>query len=132
MSYTISQKPNSPIIIATFADPFDTVNDGGAVAGYLLDALNNSTSNIYYIADMSGVKIEFSDLVMGLAAAYTTPGSPYANPRLKTYTVANDDLIEFGAKAAAEQQQYGKVEVKFYRDVKEALEAISAVTAGSK
>ncbi|MCU0464374.1 MAG: hypothetical protein MUF38_07365 [Anaerolineae bacterium] len=132
MSYTISQKPDSPIIIATFTDPFDAVNDGGAVAGYLLDALNNISGNVYYIADMSTIKIDFSDLVMGLAAAYTTPGSPYANPRLKTYTVAHDDLIEFGAKAATEQQQYGKVEVKFYRDVTEALEAIRAVTAGSK
>jgi hypothetical protein len=91
------------------------------VAAQLQTLLSNTNSNVYYIADMRKVKISFSDLVVGLAQAFANKSSPYANPRLKTYTVASDELIAFGAKAAAEQDQYNKAAVKFYPGVDEAL-----------
>lgn len=121
MSHTIKQLPNEAIIVATFSEPFDPAGDTGAVANYLQDSLKQSKGTLCYVVDMRGVKIKFSELVVGLAQAYTDKSSPYINPRLKTFTVANDDIIAFGTKAAAEQEQYNKAAVKLYADIDEAL-----------
>lgn len=124
MSYTFKQLANEPIFIAKFTEPFDVVADGSGVAGKLQDALNNSSGPVYYVADMSEVRIQFSDLVIGLAQAYSDKSSPYANPRLKTFTVANDELIAIGTKAAAEQEQYGHAAVKLYSSVDAAMQDV--------
>lgn len=121
MAQTIKKMPNEPIIVAKFTEPFDVVADTSVVAARLQDALSSGSDNVYYIADMSEIKIQFSDLVSGLAQAYADKSSPYSNPRLKTFTVARDELIALGAKAAAEQKQYGNAAVQFYASVDEAL-----------
>jgi hypothetical protein len=121
MSQSVKQLSNEPIFVAKFSEPFNVVQDGSSVAAALQEALNNSSTTIYYIADMRDVKIQFTDLVAGLAQAYTDKSSPYVNPRLKTFTVANDTLIALGTKAAAEQEQYHKASVKLYSTVDEAL-----------
>lgn len=130
MPYTIEQFPDEPIIVVTQKDPFDAVNDSMAVAAFLLDALEKSNGDLYLVGDMTGISISFSDLVAGMAAAYATPGSPYTNPRLKTFTVATSKLLELGAKAAAEQRQYGNANVKLYATRDEALNEIRKILSG--
>lgn len=100
------------------------MKDSTAVAIQLLEFLDKTTGPVYYIADMRDIKIKFSDLVMGMSQAFTDPHSPYANPRMTTYTVASDLLISLGVKAASEQQQYGKADVKMYKSVDDALAEI--------
>lgn len=124
MGQSISQVPDQPILIAKFTPPFDPMKDSMAVAGQLLEFLDKTTGHVYYIADMRDIKIKFSDLVMGMSQAFTDPHSPYANPRVTTYTVAGDLLISLGVKAASEQQQYGRADVKLYKSVDEALAEI--------
>jgi hypothetical protein len=121
MSQTVRKLANEPIIVAKFGEPFNAVQDGNTVATILQDALNNSDKTIYYVADMRDIKVQFADLVAGLAQAYSDKSSPYVNPRLKTFTVANDTLIALGTKAAAEQEQYGKAAVKLYATIEDAL-----------
>lgn len=124
MGQSISQIPDQPILIAKFTPPFDPMKDSTAVAGQLLEFLDKNPGPVYYIADMREIKIKFSDLVMGMSQSFTDPHSPYANPRMTTYTVASDLLISLGVKAASEQQQYGKADVKMYKSVDEALAEI--------
>lgn len=121
MSTTVKKLPNEAIIIAKFTEPFDAAQDTTAIANHLQDVLNNSSGTLCYIADMSEVKIKFSDLVLGLAEAFSNKSSPYANPRLRMFTVGSDELITFGTKAAAEQAQYNKANVALYSDVDSAL-----------
>jgi hypothetical protein len=128
---SLSQVPDQPILIAKFTPPFDPVKDSSAIAVQLLEFLDKSAGTVYYIADMRDIKIKFSDLVMGMAQAFTDPQSPYANPRVRTYTVASDLLINLGAKAASEQQQYGKANVKMFKSVDEALAEIRKQMAKS-
>jgi hypothetical protein len=131
VGHTITQMPDEPIIVATFTNPFDPVKDAVPVAGYLLEHLKNTTGRVYYIADMSGLKINFSDLVQGMSQAFTDPNSPYVNPRLATFTVAGDTLISVGVKAAAEQQRYGKANIKLYRSINQAMSEIRKQMAKS-
>ena len=100
------------------------MKDSTAVAVQLLEFLDKNPGPVYYIADMRDIKIKFSDLVMGMSQSFTDPHSPYANPRMTTYTVASDLLISLGVKAASEQQQYGKADVKMYKSVDDALAEI--------
>lgn len=127
MGVNISLNANEPIIIAVYTNPFNAVEDSNAVAGYLIDFLEKSKEQVYFVADMREINVTFSDLVSGLAVAYTTPGSPYANPRLKTFTVATDELISLGAKAVAEQRQYGRADVQLYNTVEAALTEIKTL-----
>ena len=100
------------------------MKDSTAVAVQLLEFLDKTQTKVYYIADMRDIKIKFSDLVMGMSQSFTDPNSPYANPRMSTYIVASDLLISLGAKAASEQQQYGRPNVKMYKSVDDALAEI--------
>lgn len=131
MGQSLSQVPDQPILIAKFTPPFDPMKDSMGVAVQLLEFLDKTQGRVYYIADMRDIKIKFSDLVMGMSQAFTDPHSPYANPRLTTYTVASDLLISLGAKAASEQQQYGRANVKMYKSVDEALAEIRKQMAKS-
>jgi len=115
---------NDSIIIGTYSEPFDPLADSYTAAEYLLDALKNSFTTMYYVADMRQLKVSFSDVMIGLDTAYKTPGSPYKHPNLKTFTVATDELIKMGAIAAAQQMQYGQSDVMFYHNIDEALKEI--------
>lgn len=124
MSYTVEEKPELKAVLITYNAPFDSIKDTGGVAEYLMEALASRTEELHFVADFSGTKVSFGDLVSGMAEAYRTPGSPFSNPLLKTYTVANDNLIKIGVKAAAEQEQYGMASVKLYSSVEEALQDV--------
>lgn len=124
MGQSISQVPDQPILIAEFTPPFDPMKDSMAVAVQLSEFLAKHEGHVYYIADMRKIKIKFSDLVMGMSQAFTDPHSPYSNPRLTTYNVASDLLISLGTKAANEQQQYGKADVKLFKTTEDALAEI--------
>lgn len=127
MSHNITSVPEKPIVIAEFTEPFNAVEDSDAVAAYLNKFLNQHTGTVHYIADMSKINIDFSQLILGMAAAYKTPNSPYSNPRLKIYSIASDEMIILGTQASAEQEQYGKVDVRLYPDQAAALAEINAV-----
>ena len=124
MTYIIEEKPELKAVLIVYEAPFDSIRDTGGVAQYLMEQLANRTEELHFIADFSGTKVSFGDLVSGMAEAYRTPGSPFSNPLLKTYTVANDNLIKIGVKAAAEQEQYGMASVKLYASVDEAMEDV--------
>lgn len=132
MSLTITQLSDEPIIVAKFNEPFDAINDTTAVAKMLQDTLSSTSGTLCYIADMSEVQIKFSELVVGLAEAFSNKASPYANPRLRMFTIGSDELIAFGTKAASEQAQYQKANVKLYPDMESALaDARNALKAAS-
>lgn len=126
MVYTIDNKSDEQVIIATFAEPHDIVNDSIGVAEALLEALAATEGNLHYIANLSQIKINFGDLTLGMATAFRDPNSPYSNPRLKTYTVSTDMLAQLGTQAANEQEQYsGAQEIKIFDSVDDAMEAIN-------
>src|SRR5678815_2205750 len=102
MSQTLQAVRHEPIFVATFGEPFDAVKDGSTIATMLQDALNNSEQTIYYIADMRDVQVQFTELVAGLAHAYSDKYSPYVNPRLKIFTVAHDTVSVLETKAVTE------------------------------
>lgn len=121
MSFKFERVPNEPIVIGTLSNPYDPAPDVEGISMALIQVLNETSETIYYVADMSDLNVSFSDLTMGLAQAFRTPGSPYANPRLKTLPVGSAGMIKFGVEAASQQSNYGKQQIKLYASVDEAL-----------
>ncbi|GAB4530562.1 MAG: hypothetical protein OHK0046_51210 [Anaerolineae bacterium] len=121
----VTYHPEHNTLVITYGEPFDAVNDATEVAMKLQERLNETSSPVHFVADFSSIKISFSDLVTGMAEAFATPGSVYANPRIKTYLVTSDALALLGQKAASEQEQYGRVQVVPYESVESALAEIA-------
>lgn len=127
MTVTLEYLEDKNILVGTFSEPYHPINDSGASAEKLMELLQTKTGDIHYVADLREVEIAFSDLAIGMAEAFGNPNSPYINPRVKTYTVGSSALIEFGVKAATEQEQYGNIEIKLYKSVDEAFADIDSV-----
>ena len=132
MAFKFERVPGEPIAIGTMFNPHDPVNDTIGLSEELTKTLNEISDTVYYIADMSSLDVSFADLTVGLAQAYRTPGSPYANPRLKTFPVGSAGMIKFGVEAASQQANYGKQQIKLYASREEALETIRSEMAAAK
>jgi hypothetical protein len=74
---------------------------------------------VYRIVDLTNVNLDFSSMMMGMAAETSQAG--YRDPDIVTILVASGDLAEFGTKALREQEQYGKADVKLFSTKDEAL-----------
>lgn len=132
MTFKFERVPNEPIAIGTLDNPYDPMADAGGIAQELLKVLSETTGPLYYVADMSELNVSFAELTVGLAQAYRTPGSPYANPRLKTFPVGSAAMIKFGVEAASQQDNYGKQEIKLYASREEALQNVRSEMAAAK
>ena len=129
MSYKFERIPGEPVVVGTLFNPYDPGPDVEGIAQELNKVLNETTGTMYYVADMSGLNVSFSELTVGLAQAFRTPGSPYANPRLKTFPVGSAAMIKFGVEAASQQSNYGKQQIQLYASREEALAAARAAIA---
>jgi hypothetical protein len=131
MSYTFERFPNEPIAICTFKQPYDPKADAQGAAEELIKMLASIQGDVYYIADLRNINVSFSDLAVGLAQAFKTPGSPYANPRLKTFTVGSGELVRIGVETTARSQAYGNVQVRLFTSLEDALEQVRVEIAKS-
>jgi hypothetical protein len=131
MTVKLESRTQPKVLIATNQEPYDPVADTMQIAAELQKRLDETTDDVYFISDLRHVKVTFSDLVQGMAAAFKTPGSVFANPRLKTFTVGNELLVQLGAKAATEQDQYGRVAISLHTSVESAIEAVKKALAAT-
>jgi hypothetical protein len=124
MSVNIEYRPEHKVIIATSQEPYAPAEETIQIMGELQKRLTENKGNIHFVSDLRSVKISFSDLVEGMALAFRTPGSAFADPRVKVYVVGNQEFVDIGAKAATEQSQYGRVPIQVFNSVEGALEAV--------
>lgn len=124
MTVRLESRTQPKVLIATLLEPYDPISDTVQIAMELQKRLDSSNEDVNLITDLRNINVTFSDLIQGLAVAYKTPGSVFANPRLKSFTVGSDLLIQIGAKAVSEQEQYGRIPIKLHSSVESALQAI--------
>ena len=125
----IDYRENENTLIITYSNPLDIIQDTIVSMNEIRKILDSTDGDLYSIADMRGIEITFADLTQGMAQAFSTPDSVYANPRLTTYTVGDSELVRLGTEAVSKQDQYGKIAIKLYSSVEEALEAINQSTS---
>lgn len=123
MGHQINYKPSQSILIGTFTEPFNIAEDAIAVGNALGEALEEVEGFVYYVADLSQVRVSFEDLGKGMGAAYGDPNSAYRSARLKIFTVSVDLSIEVGTRAT-NQDQFGDSSAIVFRTVDDAMAAI--------
>jgi hypothetical protein len=120
MSYTIEQLPGEPIVLVTFANPFDIRTDIPLFVEELRAIFDASPEPLIDITDTRGLKIAFGDIVAGMAMLTRGTMSVLNHPNVARYIiVADSDLIRVAGQALG-QRQYGNLRVSVVKDPGEA------------
>jgi len=120
MSYTIYPHTDLPAIICVLGAEFNLKADMDNVLQELHALLDQVGQPVYYINDISGAKMNFSDLVVGMGAA-ATAGGVLRHPNLyELIMLSASDVIRLGVTALG-QSQYGGIKARFAKSLDEAL-----------
>lgn len=121
MTYEIKQMENLPIFVATMSEPHDAIADATGIEKEMHQNIAAVNGTVYYIPDLSAIKITFSNIVIGLNEAFKEgSGSFYSNPRVKMLMVGSDEMLRVAADAGS-QDQYGNVPIELFATVDEAV-----------
>jgi hypothetical protein len=120
MAFTIEQLPGEPIWIITYEEPIDFKNDPVGVKSYLGEATADCPGVFYSVHDARDITVKFSDVVMGLAAAFRTSNFKLDASRGRMLVVGAEKLIRLAAESA-KQVQYGGVHIEIFDTMEEAL-----------
>jgi hypothetical protein len=124
MSYKVEMLPNEPIMVTTFEAGFDVRRDATGVVKQMRALLDAATQPVYMLDDTINMKLNFADLVGGLAMV-TRGETDVVNHRnvRRIVIVTSSDILKF-ATTALKQSQYGGKEVAVYTSMDDALAAI--------
>ena len=78
---------------------------------------------VYRIIDVTTMDLTFPDMTAAMAAERGLEGGS-GDPDVTTCFVGSGALVEIGTKALAEQDQYGKGNVKMFTSVDDAVDFI--------
>jgi len=122
MTHTIQQVANEPIILIKIFSPFDAHNETSEILHEIIEMVYPMPGLTYLIYNVLELKLGFSDMVMGMAAALRSnvPGVEELKTKARMVVVGAGDLIKFAAKSA-KQVQYGGLNVELFDTSEEAL-----------
>ncbi len=86
----------------------------------LIDRLSSASTPIWTLLDIREVRVEWSDLVAGLAEAKDAAISTQNPNNLGTLVVTDNDILKLGMKALG-QRQYGGSRVALFESIDDAL-----------
>jgi hypothetical protein len=129
MRYRLDCLPREPIILGIFGAEYNIRRDTPLFNREMADLLTKADRPTYFICDMLNMRLNFSDMVAGLAMVAAGEIAVMRHPRLaRTMVVSGMDLVRFGARAMT-QTQYGKLKVSIFDTVYDAHETIRAELA---
>lgn len=112
---TVEAKRHSelPVVHLTMKQPIQMPDDVifNATEGAKLK--HDLGGHVYRIVDVRDLNLDFSNMMMGMSGDQGMEGS-LTDPDVTTLFLGDGDLVEFGVKALAEQDQYGKLNVKLF------------------
>jgi hypothetical protein len=121
MSFTIEKLPDEPIIICSMSEQFNPLKDYGAFWQRLGEVVKDMEGPIYRITHLKTDQIQFSDMVLALAAEAKSgmPGS-LTDPRIRSVLV-NRSILAQMAVESIKQEQYGQLDTPLFGTLDEAL-----------
>ncbi|NDJ55368.1 MAG: hypothetical protein GYB68_20035 [Chloroflexi bacterium] len=124
MPYHIEQIGDAPIIVCSFKAPVDIIRDpfdAHADVVAIVEA-QGFTPPIYVIAELSEVKPNFSDLVIGMAnsISHVRDGRSVWDPDFTNILVGTAPLLKLLANSMG-QKQYGHIPVHVFETLEEAI-----------
>ena len=108
------------IIIIKISDPFKMAETIPELSDILQTKLDSTDGTLYYISDICDATINFADLVSGMGLVFKGGLESFSDSRLHMIVVSESSLVKMGSKAA-QQTQYGGVNIKVFATVDDAL-----------
>ena len=121
MAQSFERLGDEPIFVITIADPYDFVNDPPALFAQVAAETQTITGKYISIYDLRGLTVNFSDMVMGMAAQSRGGAGSIADSHNITLVVATSDMIKFAVEAF-QQPQYGNLEIPMFETKEAAIE----------
>jgi hypothetical protein len=131
MNYTTERLPGEPIIIHTLLSEYRLGKDTRPAIQEIAEVANKIEEKpVYIIIVTYELRMNFGDLVQGLAMATRGETAIFTDPSVRLRLVGSGGLVELGARAF-EQRQYGGLDVRLYPTLEDALEGIRQEIAAS-
>lgn len=124
MPYRVEKLANEPILVTCVENPFNVGEEFPQYVEAVVKALDESPEPLFFISDAVGLKVNFGDVVAGLA--FVTKGKlTYVNhPNMRRMiAIADSDLIRMAVNAVG-QKQYGGHRTEVYPTTEAALISI--------
>jgi hypothetical protein len=120
MTYKLYAHDELPAIICELGPDFSLKDDMENVLKELSGLLDKAGGPVYYVNDITGAKLTFGDIVLGMGMA-ASAGGVMRHPNLhELITVSASDIVKLGVKALG-QAQYGGIKARIASSVDEAL-----------
>ncbi len=131
MNYRTERLPGEPIIIHTLLPDYRMGKDARPAIQEMAEIANEIEEKpVYIIIVTYDMKLNFGDLVQGLAMATRGETAIFTDPNVRLRMVGSGGLVELGVKAF-EQRQYGGLDVRLYPTLEDALEGARQEMAGA-
>ena len=127
MTINVEKYPDEPIIVASMKEPMDYYQEMPVMFARILE-LRDSIQGFpkyYVIIDMTGMKVDFSEVVFSLSEARKASQKRRPEFPMRLHLVGSGELFEFAANALA-QTQYGEYNAPLVNNIEDALDAIRA------
>jgi hypothetical protein len=121
MPFQVTRLDDEPIVIATLADPIDWAHDIKQSTAQVAALAAEFEGQGFRITDLTQATVTFSELMMGLAAVLRSEGGWLSNPQIRPLVVTTQELGREFQKFAAEQEQYGKLQIEVFSTLEEAI-----------
>lgn len=123
MTVEATRHPELPVVHLKMMQPIKQPDDVifNATEGAKLK--HDLGGHVYRIIDVTALNLDFSNMMMGMAGDQGLEGS-LSDPDVTTVFLGGGDLVEFGVKALAEQEQYGQLGVQLFSSEDDAYDFI--------
>ena len=122
MSITVKRLTDEPIVIVTFAMPFDPENDLRQVTQEVAAILKEVDPPLYRIDDVSTLEIDFSQMVQAMGTATRNVPGSVTDPNIQMIFVGEG--IFHLVTQSLKQDQYGSIDADIFAALDEALQHV--------
>jgi hypothetical protein len=121
-TYKIEKLPGEPILVCTLFETWSVVSDMLATIDQLMEHLDAADEPLYYIARVSGLKLNLQDVILIANQAARGGSAMLHHPSLMEFLVVTDArLIDLAARGL-DSEIFGNVPVSVFGTLEEALE----------
>lgn len=122
MPVQIERFRNEPILLLRYLPPFDVREDMAKASEETAKALREIQGTVYRIEDVTGIDVNFSNIVQGMGAVTKKDDvGSIRNERVHLIMVSEKfDMLKI-VKDGFKQDQYGNLDMSMFKTVDEAL-----------
>ncbi len=121
-TFKVEKLPGEPILINTMYEGWSAANDLLINIEQLLEHLNAANEPLYYVSDVSGLKLSLQDVILAANRAARGSNAIFHHPNFREFVVVTDSKLFDLAAKGLDSELFGFVPVSIFKTLEEALE----------